>query len=315
MNKEEKAYLTGRIPLPEWIKSKRMVPYVYGTYAQNQTLPKTYSVQMDDDSYFLVDSVCIAIYQQGSPVNLYTYYINTLFQITDTTQGRPWSNAALTFGDVSGMGVSPRVLKEPNILFPGTIMRIYAVSGNAGFNNFYAAFFGRKVYGLTSGEVQFLNARLSYQFSLATGGMNVNGKASFTDAVYKDSDFLVKRLLGSSNYYSAVDNLTEPPFQNSQSDGSTGMTFNIFSQKAQKYMFNQPVPFAHILGSYTQPVIPWIQTISPTYGQGNLTFGDAYHLKKPFLVKAGDALEVQAQNLYLNPEGFSLVLDGVRMFQ
>lgn len=299
-------YLTGRDALPPWLAAKKSRPFGFsgtGTTAAGVTQPGRITVAngatailpvlIHDDAYFLVEQIQILSSLQTVSQDLVTVLI------TDTTSSTQWSNVAVPLRDLAGFGAAPKFLLDPNILRPSSTLQIQITNNSGSDATFYPLLMGRKIYGLTKGEADFLTRRQWFQYVLALPAQTA-GLANLATPlnIYNESDFMVKRFL-SQTLCNAIISATA-------GTESAETLIQLRDSISDVNLFDNAVA-ARLLFGFMQG-----ETIN---GQANWSIGNPFTLKKPWLLRRNGQIVATTTNLANATIGASsLVLEGIRIF-
>lgn len=293
-NFDPRSYLTGRVALPPWLAAKKSRPFGFGdriTLANGVSgvLP----ISIHDDAYFLVEQIQIVSSDRSVNQDKATCLI------VDTTSSVQWSNVAVPIRDLGGLGGNPKFLLDPNILRPSSTLQLQFTNNSGSTATYYVLLGGRKIYGLTKQEADFLTRRQWFQYvasqaALTAGQANVDTKLN----VYNESDFLIKRFLSQTliNEILAATAGTE----------SAEVLLQIRDTTSDVNLFNQQIA-ARLLFGFGQGL-----TIN---GQAVWSLGQPFTLKKPHLIRRNGQVVVTATNLANSTIAASpLVFEGIRIF-
>lgn len=290
---DNRHYIQGRVALPPWLLEKKARPFVYsGKKTINNGLSDTLTIQIQDDSYFVVEQIQALSGLQTVSMDLATA------QITDTTTSQAWSNVAVPLRDLAGLGLNPKYLDNPNILRPTSTVNIQITNNTGSNTTFYFAFVGRKVYGLSEAEMKVLSRRMWYQYVLAVtslGAGSVNQKHQVQ--VYNESDFLLKKLL-SQQMINAIQGAAAGA-------ESAEIEMQLIDTASDTRLFSDFTAARLLFGALQAD-----QNATPDWGQGA-----AFCLKKPLFVRRNSIIQGLFNNLAAGASGaFNLTLEGIRIF-
>lgn len=291
---DPRAYLTGRVSLPPFIAGKKSRPFGFtGRQTIGSATTGTIPIQIHDDAYFLVEQIQIKSSLQTTAGDAATA------QIIDTTSSTQWSNVAVPIRDMGGLGASPKFLLDPNILRPASTLQVQVTNNTGGSATFYILLMGRKIYGLTKPEVDFLTRRLWFQYvlqlpALTAGSTNLETKLN----IYNESDFLVKRLL-SQQLVNAIIGATAGA-------ESSEVLIQLRDSVSDVNLFDQQVSASLLFGM--------IQGAVPT-AAANFSYAEPFTLKKPWLLRRNGQVVATTTNLASTTiAASSLVFEGIRTF-
>lgn len=290
----ERDYLLGRVPLPPWIHNYKSRPFVYG---EDKSIANGASgridVTMDDDSHFLVEGISIISSDQTRSQDLATV------QITDTTSGRNWSNDAVPLRDLAGKGDSAKILTDPNIMRPTSSLAVQITNSIGSTAQFYVAFIGRKIYDLPKEKADFLAQRAWYQYVMNAPALTAGiSDVKATLQIYKDADFIVKRML-SSQLIGQIIGATAGA-------ESAEVMMNLRNTGSDVTLCNKKLAARLLLGQLAGEVF------SNAASWGN---GAAFPLKKPWLVRRSSTIEGAFDNrANATIAASKLVLEGASIY-
>lgn len=306
-----KEYQSGKVALPSWIESKERKFYLYSGSKVLTSAPANFQIdiQLDPDSYFLVEGIQMVQSAIGTS-GFAGYYaiVSPKVQIIDQTFQRPWSSDFVSIYDAAGIGMSPRRLPEPNLLRPSATLTVKVQPFDPQTaSTFFVAVYGRKVYGLTPEEVDFLASRINYQYvlpiptltTLQTGGIQ-------TVKILDDSEFLWKRTLASSVY-----NFLSAPTA-AFSTVNYDILMNIQDLSTNKTYFSAPTPVWNVAGSY----------LAQPFGNRNDTNGvpppvcRPFNLPRPVRFTKDSIVQGTFSNMTgTTATGLNVILEGSRIFR
>ncbi len=294
-------YLTGRDPLPPWLAAKKSRPF--GFSGSNGALPgrvtiadgatATYPILIHDDAYFLVEQIQILSSLQTVSQDKITVLI------TDTTSSTQWSNVAVPLRDMSGFGANPKFLLDPNILRPSSTLQLQITNNSGSSVTIYPLLMGRKIYGLTKGEADFLTRRQWFQYVLSLPAMTA-GQANLATSlnIYNESDFILKRF-SSQQLINEIINATA-------GSESAEMLIQLRDSISDVNLFDNPVA-ARLLFGFSQG-----ETIA---GSATWSLGQPFTLKKPWVLRRNGQIAATTTNLAnATIAASALTFEGIRVF-
>ncbi len=296
--REQENYLKGRIRLPSWVQAKRARgALMAGDFSVAAGATGDLNLQVDDDAHFLVEAISIVPGDQS----LAGDGSSSTVQFTDTTSSFSWSNNPVTLRDAAGLGTSPKVLADPQILRPSSTLNVQITNNESSTVQYYCVLIGRKIYGLTVPEVNFLVRRKWYQYVMTLPALAASavGIKQYMQ-LYNDSDFLIRNIL-SQQLLKTILGLTGGSISNeivaNFRDTTTGIDLSSdqFSLRA-------------ILGALTAPVIN---------ASGNWSVAIPNSLfRRPWLVRRNGQVLGTFTNLSTSAvaSGQLIVFEGARIF-
>lgn len=314
-------YLRGDCKLPPHIATKRMAAYVYGgnvTVSQGtSSAPRRASLQlqMDADSYFLVEAIQIV----GSTGNIADQAVGFKVQISESTTGNTWSNGSIPWLDIGGDGTGMKELYWPNIVPPSSSIRFdFWRYNSAGNGPVYVALVGRKIYGVTPDEYNFLRRRVWFQYArnipwvdqTSTGGNTSNqytGQKSLQ--ILNDADFICKNMLSSTLWYWSLGRIGAP-----DSIPQIG-TLQITNTTSQDNLFSGATNALNVFGAQG-PLL-----INVTDGLRNVNQQGIFRWNNPMFMEKGSVWNISTVNLQTGSggggqprTGVDLIFEGAKVF-
>lgn len=287
-------YLKGRVPLPPSVLSKPSRVFAFnGNVRITAGSTATIYIQIDDDAHFLVEALQAhcglqsSIQDAGSAI------------ITDTTISRSWSDRAVPFRDLFGMGAAPKYLGDPNILRPTSTVTVQITSNLASDQQFYVSLFGRKIYGLEKGEVDFLTRRLWYQYVMNVPTLAASAVDTRADVqVYNESDFYVKRLLASQLHNAIIGAAAGAE--------SSEVMMNLKDTTTDQSLFNEKTSARLVTGYHAAELNSAIA----------YSWGQPFTMRKPWLIRRNGKVSGYFDNKSTDAiaNGFNVVMEGIRVF-
>jgi hypothetical protein len=293
---DNRHYVQGRVALPPWLTTKKSKPFAFtGSALSIATAASgTVTIQIHDDSYFLVEQ--IQILSSDFTVN----QDKATVQITDNSQSQSWSNIPIPVRDVAGLGWNPKYLSHPNMLRPTSTITFQIVNNNASTASYYVVIFGRKIYGVTGDEINILQRRMWYQYGLLIPSLGASAfNQPFNLNIYNESDFKLYRTLSQQ----AIDAI----FANTGGAVSNEVMIQLRDTTNDTYLFSDYLPvrtvFGMMQGAQTSVANSWAQ-------------GDAFCFKKPWLLRRNGVIQATLTNLSTTAmsAGFILTFEGIRIF-
>lgn len=299
-------YIIGKDAIPPWLKDKKSRAFGFsgiGASGSATPLPGRITIAngatgilpifIHDDAYFLVEQIQILSSLQTVDQDKATVLI------TDTTSSTQWSNVAVPLRDIAGLGANPKFLLDPNILRPSSTLQVQITNNSGSDATFYPLLMGRKIYGVTKGEADFLTRRQWFQYVLALPAQTAGLANLATNLqIYNESDFMVKRLY-SQQLINAIINATA-------GSESAETLIQLRDTISDVNLFDNAVA-ARLLFGMTQG-----ETIA---GQANWALGQPFTLKKPWLLRRNGQIVATTTNLANSTiPACSLVLEGIRIF-
>lgn len=266
---EDADYLTGRLPVPAWFYKKRSRSFVYASDKTSSTSRDRLDIPLDADSFFFLEGITCHTTQGADDAT------GASFQIFDSTYGETWSNAPVSFRDLFGGGATQKILSDPILFRPGTII---SISSFFSTSPWYFAFIGRKVFDLTPDEAEFMTRRKWYQYITPVNSVP-SGKLGFisTVAIYPDSDFLLKKIY-STNLIGVVN-------ARSLALGTdVEILFQVRDTATGYQLFNKKLSLRLLAGSQYTPLSSAAQPKS---------YGEGFRLLRPVLFNRNSNIETE----------------------
>lgn len=320
-------YLSGRKRYSHYLAGKRQESFVYSESAviQAGTQQVSQELKIQGDAFFLVEGVQIFLSNiyDSSTATQWSVFDFPSVQFSDTTQGQTWSSDYVRIFDAGGFGPSPRYLACPTLLRPSSIVTCNiknntinstVTSGNN--STMYFNLVGRKVFGLSEEEAQFMLRRMHYQYALELPDLAAGAVGQVSRLqTFNDSDFVNKKLLGCfindfERYY-AQNTVENSGVAGTGSQEILGIIRDITSDYN---WFDQKIPLELILGA---------QAANPA----GMVRGSGLTLSEPIVVARNSVLEgefdnqsgqafpsIAATGLLTELSPFQIVMEGGRVF-
>jgi len=288
------AYLMGLVPTPPWLRYKKQQFYAYPFESNiNTPINQQPQVTMEGDSFFMLEAINVVAADPTSVT------INNLkISFADTSRGLNWMPNLVDIGNATGRGDGTKYLSHPSFFKPLSTI-LFSLNSNPTTTPVYGALIGRKIFGLTKQEADFLMRRTWIQYDVLVGPLTAlasgNAMNSYPVQIANDSDFYLWKIYSTEAIQYSN---TNKPILASIRDVTTNK--NIISQAAHVFLIaGQSYPLA---------------ANTPTVG----ITGDGFTLPIPRLIKRNSTVLIDILNTDTNtsntfgPANFTL--EGVRVF-
>jgi hypothetical protein len=302
-------YRNGRIMLPPFLYSRRMMEFFYTVNFPNPLYPAAHTfnppgllqtLQLDKDSHFLwegitsqMDYIGIASEVGGDGAQLE----NQSLAIQNLSYGDYFSSGpqgtAPVLRDFSGSGSNPQYFRDPVLLGPNTILQFNMGAGSAlqyveNQGPYRFALYGRKVYGVTDEEYRLSRKRQWFIFTcnVGTGApqtvpANSQEVTSF-NRLFSDADFVVRRISGVL--------LNNEITTYNQTTGAGELLMNIRISSLGRSFFSKKLNARTITGGFNAPQFSTLGSSAPYFPSGR-----PFELSVPLRVPRNSILEVRAE--------------------
>lgn len=289
-------YLTGRTRVPPWFKFKRTRFYAYAFQSILTSATASNEITLDGDSFFLLEGINIIT----NPASDNSTTLNV--QFSDTSKGQPWSIGNLNFRNVVGRGDNTKWFTQPTLLRPSTSV-IFTVN-NSSTTPVYGTLIGRKVWGLTEREAQFLLRRMWYEYDIFFGPLSASATDTFQVQTYADSEFYLWQM------YCSQGNA----FTNTQLTAGTqpsDLTVMLRDATSNKNLMPKPTPIRLLAGSK-------VTTLDTGATPDITTLGNGFRLPIPMVIKRNSTITLEMTNTNasnsIGTTFFNFTLEGCRVF-
>lgn len=295
-------YMTGKVKLPPWIKNKKQHHYVY---TASQSMASTASpnfqiipITIQKDAHFLVEAISIRETAATSISGL-----PSTCQFVDLGRNQAWSSGFTRIADATGGGSNMKLLTCPNLLLPASTFNVNYRSTATSIC--YVSLIGRKIFGLTKEEVEFLSKRLAYQYVLTVPAISANTFGTTSSVqIYSESDFLLRSLVSVGAWEATAVNSTSDTAETVMQLRDTSKDRSFFSKKVSTTAF---------LGGKTTQAIMGLGVASSS--SGIYTWGEPFHFPKPIKLNRNATVQGTFDNASSRSLAtFNILLEGIRMF-
>lgn len=321
-------YRQGKIPIPPFLYSKRMLEYIYPVSFANPDFPTVKSwlaptglsqtLQLEKDSHFLWEGItsCVQYKATGAQGGDSDILLYRDLLISNLSYGDSFSNVSLCVRDQTGAGPNPQYFRDPVLIGPNTILRFQLGTRNGvpyteGMGPYQFILFGRKVYGVTDEEYRLSRKRQWYSYGCPVGTVvtpaNIqmprdNQEVISYTRMFSDADFVCRRIsatevmLGIANYAAYVN-----PVE---------YIFNIRISSLGRSFFNKKLNIRNVSGGFNNAQFLAKGVTTQQY----YPLASPFILASPLFIPRNSVLELRAESNatataasgYLSLEGFKI---------